>query len=337
VGSWGHQRAGEPLFGNSGAFAVVHGVCGDLAWFQERLRVVECAPNAARPCPWCRCDRAAMSFNNLTVTAPWVGTVLQPPRPAPSSAPIWLAPGLNIFTVRLDIMHVFDLGILAHFLGSVLWTLVFEPASTVPGGTAAGRMRHIWARCLDLYGAHRISCRFSRIEIKSFTDPGAPRRDFPVLKGKAAENRGFLTVARALCAEFNAGSARDCARLSCAVALGRFYEILNASGRHIEPARLPDARRFLLHALDQYMRLSAFSTMEAGLRLFNITNKAHFAMHVALNLGHMNPELTWTYQFEDLVGRSKRVALACSSGTRPTLIPQSFMRRYRRVVHVALR
>jgi hypothetical protein len=237
--------------------------------------------------------------------------------------------------MRLDVMHVFDLGFLAQFLGSVLWTLVYE--TTVPGHGPAARMRHVWNRCLDLYAVHNVSCRFSRLQISTFTDPGAPRREFPVLKGKAAETRGFLIVARSLCAEFSTGSARDTARLSCSAALCNFYDILNTSGRHIDPARLPAAKRFLFHALDQYMRLSAFSTMETGLRLFNITNKAHFAMHVALTLGYVNPELTWTYQFEDLVGRSKRVALACSSGTRPTLIPVSFMTRYRRVLHVALR
>jgi hypothetical protein len=333
--SWGAVRAGQPLFPDGEAVGVVHGVCGDLAWFQDRLRLVRFAPNAALPCEFCRCDRGAASFKNMLPTAAWVATIHLPPQPRPSSAPLWDIPGLSLFSVRLDTMHTLDLGVLAQFLGSVLWTLIFD--GTVPGASATARMHVLWGRILDLYQQQGVSCRFARIQIGTFCDPGAPRRDFPVLKGKAAENRCFLPVAEALCREFNTGSPRDGARLQCAVEFGKFYRVLGASGRHMTAAAAEEARAAIFAAMNFYQRLCAHATTVQGCRLFNITNKAHFLLHIALRVRELNPELTWAYQFEDLVGRVKRVAMACCSGTRPTRIPLSFMEKYRRVLHVALR
>eukprot|EP00969_Alexandrium_andersonii_P127040 5614797-Alexandrium_andersonii.AAC.1 len=72
-----------------------------------------------------------------------MSTVLSPPQARPSQHPIWDVFGLSRFSVSLDYMHTMHLGILQHWLGSVLWTFVYDGPYT---GNAQENLDRVWQR-----------------------------------------------------------------------------------------------------------------------------------------------------------------------------------------------
>jgi hypothetical protein len=318
-----------------GYFGVVHAVCGDMAWFAERLRLRHFHPGAEQPCCFCRCDRSTVPFKDLREAAEWRSTCAQPPLGRQSTSPIWDIPGLSLFTVRLDLMHIMDLGVIPHFIGSCFWSMVYN--AEVPGATISMRLRFLWNRIKFLYDAQKTNCRISRLDLSLFTDPSRPRAYFPFFKGKAAKNRHMLPIVLFLCQELNSGSARDTARVACATGLADFSNCCTRANVIMTEEESTRARKALQHGMHNYMILSYLAVTDERRPSFNVVNKHHFLMHVGLSAAHINPEAVWTYQWEDLAGRAQRIAMSSKAGTRSINIPAAFMRRYRRVLHTSLR
>jgi hypothetical protein len=332
--SYGARHAGLPLT-SEGHFGVLHSLCGDMAWFAERLRLGNVFPNSAKPCAFCECDRSDLPFKDLRGGAAWKATCKRPPQAAPNTSPIWTIIGATLFAVRLDLMHIFDLGVLPHFIGSCLFSLIYN--AETPGATVDLRLQNIWRRIKELYREFRSNCRISRLTLHFFCNPSRPRADFPFFKGKAAENRQFLPVIAALCREFSSGSPRDLARITCADNFLIYLQTCTRGGFILTAGEAGTARTALQTALDSYMFLSFQAATTERRPSFNIVNKHHFLHHMADSVFYINPEAVWNYQWEDLVGRAQRVAMSSKSGTRAVGIPAGFMKRYRRVLHTHLR
>jgi hypothetical protein len=330
--SWAGMRAGRQLH-PAGYVGVVHGIAGDLSWLAERLRLPQLYPNHAQPCAFCLADREAVPFKDLSASAAWVGTVLVPPQPLPSTSALWRIPGTSIFSIRLDWLHTYDLGVLSNCLASCFCTFVHD--RQVRGRNNLERTATLWARIRELYSELRTPTRLSRLTLTMFT---ATRGGggFPTMSTKAAENRHMLPVVARLCAEFSSGSPRDLLRLRCAENLLDLQRRMAAAGTHLTGDELNSLKTCVFAAMDAYSRLAAFSTLVERRPLFNVVNKMHFLLHLILRAGDFNPQLAWTYGFEDLVGRAQKVAKACSSGRNPIQVSSAFMTRYRRVLHAAL-
>jgi hypothetical protein len=338
--SWGadtpeHRLAGSPLV-PGGFWGVVHGICGDLAWLQERVRLHNCAPNARNPCPFCLCDRVDLPFKDLRRGAAWQATVKIPPQPRPSTSPFFDLTGVTLFSVRLDMMHVFDSGFVPHFTGSVLWLLIFD--HELPGRTIRMRVNALWSQVSTLYRELGIGNKVARLDLSSFCDPTRPHADYPTTKRfKASENRAFLPVLAALCTRYNSGNNRDRLRLQCAENLVEFTRITGGAGHFLTAAEVEASRAALFAGLEAYMRLSAIAANVERRLLFNVVNKHHFCAHLASHQQYLNPEICWQYQYEDFMGRIARVCAACTAGTVSYSIPGRLMSKYRRVLHSAIR
>ena len=80
---------------------------------------------------------------------------------------------------------------------------------------------------------------------------------------------------------------------------------------------------FLLH----YNKVASDS-MKKGELLFNCTTKFREMWHI-MDMGRfLNPRLSWCYSFEDFIGRLKRAAAACFSGTPMYNVPGKLMENY---------
>ena len=331
-GSYGARMAGKPIAPGV-FFGVVHRITGDLEWCANRLGCQNLQPNVGRPCAWRSADRDRVPFKDLRMEADWVGTIIQHPQPRPNVFPVWGIIGISIFTLAIDLMHCGDLGILLHFIGTCIFTFVFEGPF---GGTRSERVDAVWHIVQREYAAQNISCRFSRLELGMFCKRDSPHSEFPLLKAKAAESRSLLPVVLVLCNELNTGSERDQTRLLCAVHLSRFYATVHAAGHVPTPDEYEKLRRAAFDAMLPYMKLSFHAASVEGQYLWNIVNKHHLFLHLALQSKHLNPECVWAYPFEDLMGRSQRVAMACKRGVPLVMVPSSYMIKYRRVLHCAL-
>jgi hypothetical protein len=333
VGSRQALAAGSAL-SPGGFFGVVHALTGDMEYFAKRLELSNFYPAAASPCSLCTCDRDAVPFKDIRLNGAWSRVVLRPPQPRPSAAAVFGIPGVTLFSVRLDLLHILDLGVLQHFLGSVLFGLIFD--REVPGRTLALRLATVWARIRCLYASTSCPTRLGRLQISMFCDPSRPHAEYPVLKVKGSEARHLLPIVATLCEEYGDGTARDNARLAAANGFKHFSEVIARAGCFLTLEEATSAREALGTALFQYMRLAAAAAQQGRL-LWNITNKFHFLCHVADQLLFLNPNKVWCYQLENLIGRAKRVAEAAKAGTAPLKLPAAFMKRYARVLQIALR
>ena len=88
-------------------------------------------------------------------------------------------------------------------------------------------------------------------------------------------------------------------------------------------------------ALKAYALLSREAWQQSLVR-WNQVNKHHFAWHVSACATYLNPTLTWTYPYEDLVGRAQRAAMQCAKATPMIKLANAFMLRYRKVVQVSM-
>jgi hypothetical protein len=321
--------SGTPLTPN-GFFGVVHGVCGDMDYFRSRLQFREFAPNSANPCALCRANRTTAPFKDLTPTAAWLATIKRPPEHILTDAAFFGLPGVSGYTLRLDVMHVLDLGVVAHYVGNVFFLLIYD--AELPGATIADRTKFLWVLIRELYSQLGSTCRMGHPELSVFCDPSRPHIDFPFSKLKAAENRDLIAVAVELCKRFGADTPRGRVRLEVGQHFARFLDLIRAGGPILSAPAATEASASLLAALENYARLNAHAAMELHRPLFNVVNKHHFAAHLARQLRWLNPSYASCYSWEDLIGRAKKVAFACRDGTRAVQIGPKLMTRYRRVL-----
>jgi hypothetical protein len=333
--SFGARMAGKELT-PGGHVGVVHAITGDMAWLAERLRITRFNPGSTEPCELCCCNRTTTPFKDLTAAATWRATVKLPPQPLSSTAPMWNILGVTIFTVRLDAMHVLDLGVLQHFAGSFFFELIYD--AEVAGASLQERMQNLWLQVRDLYVHHQTSARLSRLRIRDFCNPGSPHQDFPHLRGiKAAPARGLLPVIASLCERYCDHSPAKICRQRCASNLVEFYKVLYGAGPVLTDVEVTAAQNHFQTAMDAYFRLSANAASIQHRPLYNIVNKMHFGLEIARQTRWLNPTYCWTYGWEDLVGRVKNVAVRSKDGTGPLKVPGRFFHKYRRVLHVNLR
>ena len=230
-------------------------------------------------------------------------------------------------------MHCLNLGIEGHLFGSIFHTLVYDGAMP---GTADARVNAIWEIIRSEYRRLKSKCRMSRLQRSLWCNVNSPHADFPFLKLKAAENKDLVPVMVTLCNMYNSGSPRDIARLGVVVQLARFYDIINNSDALFLRPRQHELAMEVVWQFSHLYNQLAMDVAANNRLLFNIVNKHHMFVHLALNTKFLNPAATWTYPYEDLMGRLKRVAMASKSGLVRHRLPGHIMTKYRQVLHFAL-
>lgn len=85
----------------------------------------------------------------------------------------------------------------------------------------------------------------------------------------------------------------------------------------------------LFNALGQH-------NVNEGLRLFNVTIKAHYLFHCVLRSEFFNPRFGWCYGGEDYMKLSKRLMAACVQGNSKNSATKKSAIHYRVGLHLAL-
>ena len=153
---------------------------------------------------------------------------------------------------------------------------------------------------------------------------------------KAAENRQLLLPVLELCRRYDSGSPRDAARVRAAEHLVRLQAIFDAAPTFLSEADARGVEESVWAFGYQYHALSADVAMRA-FRAFHIVNKFHMLIHLTLAAKYLNSRLLWTYGYEDLVGRMKRIAVSSKSGLRASMLTSTMFLKYRRVLSVSLK
>ena len=92
----------------------------------------------------------------------------------------------------------------------------------------------------------------------------------------------------------------------------------------------------LLVNVGVYHQTLCYKCAQDGRKLFNVTYKAHYVQHIALDILRtgFNPRFAWTYRDEDFMGRVAQVAKMCTKARGPLRLGEVFILRYRNVLYL---
>ena len=331
-------RALTPLAGVPRAFyyGVLWVVRGDLEYLWQDINLPNC--NTNEPCCYCPANTTTFPmFEFRLARAAWAQRIY--------TAAMWLASdwsshelftsvhgGISVLTVYADLMHCKHLGTDQYFYGSVLWLLCFRVLPHTP----LQNLIDVFSQITANYG--NAPCRYTNLTMNMFCNGSDPPSAFPCLKGRAAECRHLGAALLQVWRRHHDASDPQHVQIRMALeASVNAEEILDAHPRDVRFP--PDVRAAFQDNIFTYLllfnSLADFYTAE-GLKLFDITVKAHYLAHIALMSAFLNPRLAWTYSGEDFMHHSKRLFSACTRGCKPHLTSKKFSFRYLVGMHLMM-
>ena len=215
--------------------------------------------------------------------------------------------GLCVWYVFYDPLHAVCLGVALHLLGGVFWLLAYT--NIIAGRLSPQeRLDRVWLEVRQVYDDEDTPTRLPSLDIRKICDPTCPKKEFPILRCKAAEARCLIPVMHIVWLRLSPCKSDLHKHISkCLEHLSKFYTCLNyrdSSGLH--PFILPDdiladlrkaVGSFLLH----YTHI-ARSCSRAKMMVFSMTSKFHQLYHIGHDAVHINPRFSWTYHNESWMG-----------------------------------
>ena len=338
-----HEAAVAGSYLAAGFCAVIWLIKGDMDWIANSLGLEHYG--AKLPCPWCRCNTVqdaneewAMFWNEIP--KPWNdwGDDAAWQRTIWTNVAEWISqhgglrnmhalfslPGVSIFNVMPDPMHVVDLGFVHHVLGNVIFWLCYSGEYPLFGaGRPATRLDALWLRIVPRYPPH--TSQLGNLTLSMFCDEKAPYEHFPQFTSnlKATITRHLVPVLALVFEDLiprapggEPTNANDTTILQLLQSLANYYTILGCK-EYALPRR--DQRRFarsIWNMLRLYSRMSEWAISQRPVRMmWNEVPKFHYLAHIALLSVLANPRMHWCYMDEDFMKLMKAIAEKCTSGT----------------------
>ena len=313
----------------------------DLEYLWQELGLPNCGSNA--PCCFCPANTLTHPmFEFRMAVATWfsrIYNVAQWRATGHAGHEIFNSAhaGISIHTVGGDLMHAKHLGVDQYFFASVMWLLCL----TIYPGEPNANLEQLFSDLAAAYRSYKPPSRYNCMKMSMFCDGKNPPKSHPRLKGRAAECRHLgQAMLQVWTAKMNPASPQH---VQIRLALERSVEAEEMLDAHPKTVRFPPAvgERFkdcLLTYLVLFNALgSHYSSADGlGLKLFDVTVKAHYLAHIALLSVFMNPRLAWTYSGEDFMQHAKRLMGACTRGVKPAKISGKFLFHYSIAMHIMM-
>ena len=301
------------------------------------------------PCNWCQASgsrESSMPYSDFQDDSEWIAlqTTVEDWFANPIDHPLWQAQhliGITIWCVCLDILHVLDLGVLQYFLGSCIWTLVWE--SKLPGGLLE-RQDHVWRLLcneFDILGTD-LSQRLPREDFFGVfgKQRGPNPSSFPALSAKAARIRHTLPAMQRVAQKIHADQQLDedehVLQRDALGALTEFYAIVYAGGHVLAEA----AAERIIDVVDAFLRKQNSLAMiywGKNMKHYNVTFKSHLFWHMARHCKFFNPRHGWAYRDESFVGSVAVVVKSVISGNGQRKSGRALAVKWRRLQWFRLR
>ena len=222
--------------------------------------------------------------------------------------PWFTLPAVTILTVFPDYMHTKFLGTDRFVYGAILFMICYM---LLPG-TPEGNLAAVWSKIDAYYRRYNVKNRYGMLKLTMFVmGPGG----YPALKGKAIEIRNF---GPALLDAWRQGmNTLDDTHVTIFMLLTSSVKMDTILAENFDEPKLPAAAAalFMRNALT-YCQISTLMANFNDVRLFNITPKFHYLLHIAHRSGHFNPAWAWCFMGEDYMMVFKRCAAMCCRGVK---------------------
>ena len=305
------QRAGKPLAG--GFYGCLWAVMGDLDYLNKVLGLPHHSANS--PCTLCQCQiHGESSWKNNSNSAGWVQTIWSPTSwlqwAGRAACKLFEIPGVTACTVAMDYMHCKYLGVDQYMFGSIFYLLCF----VIMDGTPKENLRRCWLIIKKFYKDHGTKHRYRYINRLTMF---VRKKDFPKLRGKAAQIKGLAPAMLELWNKFKNPNLEIhnvlASMLNMNVTLDKILD------KYKEFDRLPEnvAAKFLkcARAMAQcQLQCCEHFLEEPDVKACNITSKTHMLIHSAMLSQYLNPRRVWCFAGEDFMRKVQRIGEACVAG-----------------------
>ena len=336
AGSWRAEKAGQPLCGDF-VFPVMF-VSADLDYLCNYF-LLQHFNHGISPCFRCMCNRTDMAWSDLRPNAGWRTALITPATwMLQVKHPIFQAPrvGLNVWHICLDVLHIMDLGMCQHIGASVLYLLAFD--ADLPGNLNE-RLERLWEYCGEAYDAlgtpsgERLP-QTVFLGIWEHSRRHSPTK-YPILGAKGVVCRHCISMLILVLRRLGPDTDTFNHVRAMLDGLGIFYNVIMAEGMWLDADVALQAQQGLLRA-GVHLQTLCYQSMTTGRQLFHMTEKAHYAQHVGLDLLRtgFNPRFGWTYGDEDYMGRIAQVCRPCLKGRGPLRVGEALFFRWRQCMHV---
>ena len=246
---------------------------------------------------------------------------------------------LSAVNMEPDEMHILYLGICQYHLGSILWLLVYR----LMPSTAENNMRALWSDILLEYAGG--DAQYSSLCLNSFTNKDRPRKDYPRLKGAAAEVKWILGPIAAMWSKHKrAGNRYDNRVLASLKALLAIRTLIDESSDDpfMEPCKVTELRNKISEFLNLLNWLANAvdrddphpdSLFEVGDKLFTVPPKTHWLWHLGDRAMWLAPRKGACYAGEDFQRLIKALARSSTASCPSHLVPRTMSGKYRWAVH----
>lgn len=308
--SWRTRLQGQPLM--DGRLGVWTETRGDWKWLKETFHLRHYANLSC--CHLCDASRVDpnLLFTDMGAGAAWRQTRITheawmatfPPDGLPALARI---PGFWLHRVFIDSMHCVDMGCTPYFLGSFIWELVADRATSPFNGPSQD------VRLMQAYGSYRRFCDQQGIKVLCdvWTKEKLNRKKastYPFLKCKANQAKKIIPWALTRARNWQDGSERRRWMLTAAWGLQEYYRTLHSAGRYL----LLEQLAHLQYAVQAHLVCAAAlssAAQTAGQKLWHMVPKHHMFAHISDTVApQCNPAHCTCYADEDIVGHAARRA-----------------------------
>ena len=245
--------------------------------------------------------------------------------------PLFSLPGVSIFNVAPDSMHIVDLGFAHHVLGNILFWLVHSRLFPLLGGaSAAARLDSLWIRIVDRYPAG--TSQLGNLTMSMFCDEDAPHASFPsfTTSVKATVTRHLVPVVTEVFQDLhNADRDEDRDMLQLLKSLTQYYKCLECKEYRLPRRTQQRLETCVWNMVRLYSRMSHWAEAQVPARvMWNEVPKFHYMTHIGFWSRLANPRWSWCYVDEDFMKTMKSIGQACTSGTPSHMVFSKVSRKW---------
>ena len=308
--------------------AIIWSIVGDLEFFSSEFQFPTAMSNY--PCAYCSAtnkfgDNEA-PFTDFRAGAAWRGTQAMPE----VDHPLMEVSGVSSAAIRLDLLHLIDLGCAAHLYGNLVWDLVEDHTE---GPNRIAKLAKVNKSIEETYKSCKIPAS-RRLQRLNMSDVCMGGEEFPVLKHcKGRRIRYFSKVAVKLAAA-HATTPWGQKRLAALQGMDMAYDSADSSTWGLEEFK--KFKRGCEQFLGNYGWL-AKQAMKQGLCRYSITQKHHLlACRYIEQCRIAAPRLTWCYGPESFMSMCIKIAAACVQGTAAAKMPGKVLDKFAFSYHLLM-
>ena len=307
-------------------------LAGDLEYFSSEFGWPTAMSNY--PCPYCSCDnlfdmeKSKHPFTDFRKNATWKKKLRGVAAPPPVDHPLWQVPGVNFWTMKLDLLHLVDLGVACHIYGNLLAALIQK--SPLNKKQTLVEVNKLVAKNYQELGIE-AGKRLPRLNASDvFAD------DFPVLRHvKGRRVRRFAPVATKLAATL-ATDEKGKHILALCKAMEEAYNLCDKKEFVWE---MEDRQKFesTCGALLAHYGWLAKDSMKRGEHMWSIVQKHHLLAHFPSQCQYLAPRGCWAYGGESFMSLMVTLASGSVKSTPAWMLPSKVIHKFQFAFHLILK